>query len=229
MGRDLFPRCALAALSGTRAVYRLSRQWRHQRAALRIRIILQAADDVGVRESARKLDVWPKTVRYWRGRWRQAPSPSRSCRAAHEPQGHVAPDTPPIWADQPKRVAQRVTSHRSSRSDRCRLLPQQTPKNALRHALLRLGFALMIQRLTVMFAGGIARRGAPLCRFSFYNASLPGAAAAAYIVELFQCVYPPLPPQSAQHPTPAPSGTAPFRSPARCSADSLLCREGEDD
>src|SRR5580658_4799803 len=40
-----------------------------QQLALRIRIILQAADDVGVRESARELDVWPKTVRYWRGRW----------------------------------------------------------------------------------------------------------------------------------------------------------------
>src|SRR5580693_8711275 len=39
-----------------------------QQLALRIRIILQAADDVGVRESARELDVWPKTVRYWRGR-----------------------------------------------------------------------------------------------------------------------------------------------------------------
>src|SRR6516225_8700104 len=24
--------------------------------------------------SARELDVWPKTVRYWRGRWRQAPA-----------------------------------------------------------------------------------------------------------------------------------------------------------
>src|SRR5580658_2201385 len=45
-----------------------------QQLALRIRIILQAADDVGVRESARELDVWPKTVRYWRGRWRQAPA-----------------------------------------------------------------------------------------------------------------------------------------------------------
>src|SRR5580693_7507452 len=44
-----------------------------QQLALRIRIILQAADDVGVRESARELAVWPKTVRYWRGRWRQAP------------------------------------------------------------------------------------------------------------------------------------------------------------
>jgi putative transposase len=43
-----------------------------QQLALRARMILQAADDVGVRESARELDVWP-TVRYWRGRWRQAP------------------------------------------------------------------------------------------------------------------------------------------------------------
>jgi hypothetical protein len=34
-------------------------------------MILQAADDVGVRESARELGVWPKTVRYWRGRGRQ--------------------------------------------------------------------------------------------------------------------------------------------------------------
>ena len=44
-----------------------------QQLALRARMILQAADDVGVRESARELEVWPKTVRYWRGRWRQAP------------------------------------------------------------------------------------------------------------------------------------------------------------
>ena len=44
-----------------------------QQLALRARMILQAADDVGVRESARELGVWPKTVRYWRGRWRQAP------------------------------------------------------------------------------------------------------------------------------------------------------------
>jgi putative transposase len=41
---------------------------------LRARMILHAGDDVGVRESARELDVWPKTVRYWRKRWRQAPA-----------------------------------------------------------------------------------------------------------------------------------------------------------
>jgi putative transposase len=43
-----------------------------QQLAMRARMILQAADDVGVRESARELGVWPKTVRYWRGRWRRA-------------------------------------------------------------------------------------------------------------------------------------------------------------
>jgi putative transposase len=44
-----------------------------QQMALRARMVLHAADNVGVRESARELDVWPKTVRYWRRRWRQAP------------------------------------------------------------------------------------------------------------------------------------------------------------
>jgi transposase-like protein len=44
-----------------------------QQLALRARMILHAADNIGVRESARELDVWPKTVRYWRKRWREAP------------------------------------------------------------------------------------------------------------------------------------------------------------
>ena len=43
-----------------------------QHLAMRARIILHAADGVGVRQSGRELDVWPKTVRYWRKRWRQA-------------------------------------------------------------------------------------------------------------------------------------------------------------
>ena len=43
-----------------------------QQLALRARMILHAADGVGVRESARELGIWPKTVRYWRKRWRQA-------------------------------------------------------------------------------------------------------------------------------------------------------------
>jgi len=44
-----------------------------QQLALRARVILHAADNVGVRESAEELGVWPKTVRQWRKRWRQAP------------------------------------------------------------------------------------------------------------------------------------------------------------
>jgi putative transposase len=43
-----------------------------QQMAVRARMILHAADGVGVRESARELGVWPKTVRCWRRRWRQA-------------------------------------------------------------------------------------------------------------------------------------------------------------
>ena len=43
-----------------------------QQLALRARIVVQAADGVGVRASARQLGVWPKTVRYWRKRWREA-------------------------------------------------------------------------------------------------------------------------------------------------------------
>ncbi len=44
-----------------------------QQLAVRARIILQAADGMGVRASARELAVWPKTVRHWCKRWRQAP------------------------------------------------------------------------------------------------------------------------------------------------------------
>jgi len=44
-----------------------------QQLALRARVILHAADNVGVRESAEELGVWPKTVRQWRKRWRQTP------------------------------------------------------------------------------------------------------------------------------------------------------------
>jgi putative transposase len=42
-----------------------------QQLSMRARLILNAADGVGVRESAREVGVWPKTARYWRKRWRQ--------------------------------------------------------------------------------------------------------------------------------------------------------------
>src|SRR5262249_24266300 len=68
-----------------------------QQLALRARMILHAADNIGVRESARELDVWPKTVRYWRGRWRRAPAAqSVSERLAGAPRsGAPAAFTPP--------------------------------------------------------------------------------------------------------------------------------------
>lgn len=43
-----------------------------QQLASRARMILQVADGVAVRAAARKLEVWPKTVRYWCKRWRGA-------------------------------------------------------------------------------------------------------------------------------------------------------------
>ncbi len=43
-----------------------------QQLALRARIILHGANGMCVRASARELGVWPKTVRYWRKRWRKA-------------------------------------------------------------------------------------------------------------------------------------------------------------
>src|SRR5215207_7968659 len=43
-----------------------------QQLAMRARIILHAAEAMGVRASARELGTWPKTVRYWRKRWGQA-------------------------------------------------------------------------------------------------------------------------------------------------------------
>ena len=40
--------------------------------AERAQMILLAAAGTGVRESARQLGVWPKTVRHWLARWRSA-------------------------------------------------------------------------------------------------------------------------------------------------------------
>ncbi len=67
-----------------------------QQLALRARIILGAADGVGVRASARELGVWPKTVRYWRKRWREAADrPSVTERLADAPRsGAPATYTP---------------------------------------------------------------------------------------------------------------------------------------
>lgn len=67
-----------------------------QQLALRARMILHAADNIGVRESARELDVWPKTVRYWRKRWRQADDKCSVCeRLADAPRSGAPPTYTP--------------------------------------------------------------------------------------------------------------------------------------
>lgn len=43
-----------------------------QKLAERARIILLAADGVGVTETARQLGIWRKTASFWRKRWREA-------------------------------------------------------------------------------------------------------------------------------------------------------------
>src|SRR5260370_32187223 len=67
-----------------------------QQLAVRARMILHAADGTRVRASARELGVWPKTVRYWRKRWRQvAEEQPVSERLADAPRsGAPAPYTP---------------------------------------------------------------------------------------------------------------------------------------
>jgi transposase len=63
-----------------------------QQLALRARMIVHAADGIGVRESARELGVWPKTVRYWRKRWRQAGDKCSVCeRLADAPRSGAPP------------------------------------------------------------------------------------------------------------------------------------------
>jgi putative transposase len=67
-----------------------------QQLALRARIILEAAEGVGVRRSAKNLDVWPKTVRRWRERWREAPEKqSVAERLADAPRPGVPPTYTP--------------------------------------------------------------------------------------------------------------------------------------
>ena len=70
-----------------------------QQLAMRARLILHAADAMGVHASARELGVWPKTVRYWRKRWRTADD-KRSVveRLADAPVGIPATFTPDRYA-----------------------------------------------------------------------------------------------------------------------------------
>lgn len=63
-----------------------------QQLAMRARVVLQAADNVGVREAARRLGIWPKTVRTWRKRWHDTPAvASLGVRLADAPRSGVTP------------------------------------------------------------------------------------------------------------------------------------------
>jgi transposase len=64
-----------------------------QQLSLRARMILHGSRGVGVRESARQLGVWPKTVRYWRRRWRQAGEKRSVCERLTDAPRSGAPPT----------------------------------------------------------------------------------------------------------------------------------------
>ena len=90
---------ASIALTGEDAAFlrRLSRAYKTPRKlAERAPIILLAAAGHAVRETARQLGVWPKTVRRWRARWLAAPAgTSLAARLADEPRaGAPATFTP---------------------------------------------------------------------------------------------------------------------------------------
>lgn len=61
--------------------------------AERARLILLAAAGTGVRESARQLGVWPKTVRHWRDRWRTAAPSTPATERLSDAQRPGAPAT----------------------------------------------------------------------------------------------------------------------------------------
>jgi transposase len=76
---------------------RLSRAHKTPRKlAERATIIVLAAAGTGVRETARQLGIWPKTVRRWRTRWLSSPAgTSIAVRLADEPRpGAPATFTP---------------------------------------------------------------------------------------------------------------------------------------
>ena len=56
-----------------------------QQLARRARIILLSAAGVGVRETGRRLGIWPKSVRRWRGRWLSSPAAAIAARLSDAP------------------------------------------------------------------------------------------------------------------------------------------------
>src|SRR5438105_4913556 len=86
-----------------------------QQLALRARVILQAADGIGARASARHLGVWPKTVRYSRKRWRAAGDQRRVAERLADAPRSGAPAT--FTAEQIRAVVA-MTCEKPSESER---------------------------------------------------------------------------------------------------------------
>ena len=86
-----------------------------QQLALRARIIVHAAEGLGVRASARELGVWPKMVRQWRKRWRRSadgqPVDERLCDAPR-------PGAPPTFTPEQICAVVAMTCEKPSESER---------------------------------------------------------------------------------------------------------------
>jgi putative transposase len=86
-----------------------------QQLALRARMIMHAVEGIGVRKSARELGVWPKTVRYWRKRWREADNKDTVCeRLADAPRS----GTPPTFTPEQICAVVAMTCEKPSESER---------------------------------------------------------------------------------------------------------------
>jgi len=88
---------------------RLSRAHKTPRKlAERATMILLSSAGTGVREIARRLDVWPKTVRLWRARWLATPPGTTiAVRLADEPR----PGAPATFTPEQVAWLERIRDH----------------------------------------------------------------------------------------------------------------------
>src|SRR3974390_357590 len=113
-----------------------------QQLALRARMIVDAAEGVRVRESARELGVWPKTVRYWRKRWRQADDKHSVCeRLADAPRSGA----PPTYTAEQVCAVVAMTCEKPSESKRpiSQWSQREIADEAIRRGIVRNNFATL--------------------------------------------------------------------------------------
>jgi transposase len=123
-----------------------------QQLALRARMIVHAADGIGVRESARELGVWPKTVRYWRKRWRQADDKCSVCeRLADAPRSGA----PPTYT--PEQICAVVAMTCEKPSDSERPISQWSQREIADEAIRR----GLVPKISQRSVGRFLKRGRP--------------------------------------------------------------------